>query len=212
MSPIAESEERDRPDVSTVRRSLPTRLVHAVNAVHALPHHAWRALEPLLSRHTYAAREHIAPLGSVQRTIGLLEHGHARAYVTTPDGKHYNKHLFVAPTFVGDYASLLTGEPVRVAQQALTPCVVWSIDRDALRDLEARHPSLVQLQRRFAESLYLLKERREIDLATLDATTRYAQLVEAHPDLESAIPLYEIAAYLGITPTQLSRIRRRRAR
>lgn len=191
-------------------RSLPTRLVHAVNAVHALSDDAWRALHPLVTRHTYAAREHVAPRGSVQRSVGLLEHGHVRAYVTTADGKHYNKHLFVAPTFVGDYASLLTGQPVLVPQQALTACIVWWIDRDALRDLEARHPSIAMLQRRFAEALYLAKERREIEIATLDATARYDALVRDHPALDQAIPLYEIAAYLGITPTQLSRIRRRR--
>ena len=193
-------------------RSLPPRLVHVVNAVHPQPDDAWRALHALVTRRTYAARDHVAPLGSVQRTIGLLEHGHVRAYVTTADGKHYNKHLFVAPTLVGDYASLITGEPVVVPQQALTPCVVWWIDRDALHDLETRHPSIAMLQRRFAEALYLAKERREIEIATLDATARYDALVRAHPELDQAIPLYEIAAYLGITPTQLSRIRRRRAR
>jgi CRP-like cAMP-binding protein len=184
--------------------------VRTVNAVHGLSDDAWCALDSLVTRRTYRAREHLAPLGSLQRSVGLLEHGHVRAYVTTADGKHYNKHLFVAPTFVGDYASLLTGQPVVVPQQALTPCVVWWIDRDALGDLEARHPSIAMLQRRFAEALYLAKERREIEIATLDASARYDALVHAHPELDQAIPLYEIAAYLGITPTQLSRIRRRK--
>lgn len=186
---------------------IPPRLVGMVASIHPLEPAAWAAILPLVTRRTYAPREHLSPLGSVQTTVGLLESGRVRAYYTTADGKEYNKHFFTGPDFVGDYASLLTGRPVEVPQQALTPCAVWSIDRAALIALESQHPSLVQLQRRFAEGLYLLKERRELEMATMNATERYARLVDEHPGIEVDVPLYEIAAYLGITPTQLSRVR-----
>lgn len=191
---------------------LPLRLRAMVDAVYPLPEEAWRALVPLATRHAFAPRAHLAPLGSVQRSVGLLEHGHACAYVTRADGRTYNKHLFVAPTFVGDYASLLTGEAVTVPQQAITRCVVWTIPKAALDDLEVRHGAIVQLRRRFAELLYLEKERREIELATLDATERRRRLLARHPTLEDDIPLSHVAAHLAITPTQLSRLRRRSAR
>ncbi len=185
----------------------PERLVGMVASIHPLEPAAWAALVPLVSRRTYAAREHVSALGSVQTTVGFLESGRVRAYYTTADGKEYNKHFFTGPDFVGDYASLLTGRPVEVAQQALTPCVAWLLDRAALVALEEQHPSLVQLQRRFAEGLYLVKERRELEMATMNASERYARLVVEHPGIEVDVPLYEIAAYLGITPTQLSRVR-----
>lgn len=178
-----------------------------VDAIHPLDPGAWTAIVPLLLRRTLAPREHLSPLGSVQTTVGLLESGWIRAYYTTADGKPYNKHFFSGPDFVGDYASLLTGRPVEVPQQALTTCVVWVVDRASIIALESRFPSLVQLQRRFAEGLYLLKEQRELEMATMNATQRYARLVEQHPGIEVDVPLYEIAAYLGITPTQLSRVR-----
>ncbi len=178
-----------------------------VNAIHPLEPGVWPELVPLVVRRTLAPREHFSPLGSVQTTVGLLESGRVRAYYTTADGKAYNKHFFTGPDLVGDYASLLTGRPVEVPQQALTPCVVWVVEHAAIVALEDRYPSLVQLQRRFAEGLYLLKEQRELEMATMNATQRYARLVEAHPGIEVDVPLYEIAAYLGITPTQLSRVR-----
>lgn len=188
---------------------VPRSLVALVNAIHVQPDEVWAALVPAFVRRRLEAREHYCRPGVVQTSVGLLESGRVRAYYVTANGKTYNKHFFTGPDVIGDYASLLTGRPVEVPQQALTDCVVWSLDYAHLLSLEPRFPSLVQLQRRFAEALYLAKEQRELDLATRTAGERYAALVTQHPGIEAEIPLYEIAAYLGVTPTQLSRIRRR---
>lgn len=189
--------------------ALPEVLRDLVDAIHPLTPATWAALLPLFTRRTLAPREYFSPAGEVQLTVGLLERGHLKASVLTAGGTPYTKHLFVAPAIVGDYASLLTGAPVEIPQQAITACTVWVAEHRAMLALEARHPDLVMLQRRFAEGLYLLTERRELELATLDAASRYAELVARYPALETEVPLYEVAASLGITPTQLSRLRSR---
>ncbi len=53
------------------------------------------------------------------------------------------------------------------------------------------------------------KEKREIDIVLKGANERYKELIATHPNLETRIPLQYIASYLGITPTQLSRIRKK---
>ncbi|MNG38637.1 hypothetical protein D3C84_1264130 [compost metagenome] len=58
-----------------------------------------------------------------------------------------------------------------------------------------------------AESLYVKKERREMQLLTLSAEDRYRSFLEEFGALEKKIPQYYIASYLGITPVALSRIR-----
>ena len=196
----------------TASTAVPRKLVALVDAIHPQSEEVWLAIRPALVRRRLVAREHYSAPGAVQETVGLLESGRVRAYHVTADGKQYNKHLFTGPDVIGDYASLLTGRPVEVPQQALTDCIVWSLDYAYLLSLEERFPSLVQLQRRFAEALYLAKEQRELELATRNASERYAALTTQHPGIEADVPLYEIAAYLGITPTQLSRIRARARR
>jgi hypothetical protein len=52
-----------------------------------------------------------------------------------------------------------------------------------------------------------IKERREIELVLLQADERYKIFKQEYPNLENLIPQYHIASYLGVTPTQLSRIR-----
>ena len=53
----------------------------------------------------------------------------------------------------------------------------------------------------------LYAEKREVEIVLLEANKRYAIFKKEYPQLEQLIPQYHIASYLGITPTQLSRIR-----
>ena len=186
---------------------VPDALRRHVHAFCPLQPDTWQALDRLFVRRELAGGVHFAAPAQPSVRIGLLETGCIRAYFVTPDGKEYNKHLFLAPDIVGDYAALLTGKPVKVPQQTLTPCVVWVADYTKVRSLESRHPELSVLARRYAEHSYLVKEQREIEIATMTATQRYQLLRERQPALENGVPQYHIAAYLGITPTQLSRIR-----
>jgi DNA-directed RNA polymerase specialized sigma subunit len=49
-------------------------------------------------------------------------------------------------------------------------------------------------------------------MALLDADKRYLILQNEYPGIELEIPQYHIASYLGISATQLSRIRKKMAR
>ena len=42
-----------------------------------------------------------------------------------------------------------------------------------------------------------------------DATTRYENFIKNNPNIENRIAQHHIANHLGITPTQLSRIRKK---
>ncbi|CEN48933.1 Cyclic nucleotide-binding protein (fragment) [Capnocytophaga canimorsus] len=52
------------------------------------------------------------------------------------------------------------------------------------------------------------KEQREIAIVMQDAIFRYKNLLEKYPNIDRRVPLKHIASHLGITPTQLSRIRK----
>lgn len=186
---------------------LPASLPESLNRISPLPEAFFRRLEPLATRRELGAREHFSRLGVVQTTVGFLESGVMRAYLPTPRGD-YNGHLYFAPTLVGDYTSLITGEPVFMPQQTLVASVVWEFPFGAVVALEDEFPGLARFRRVFAESLYLLKEQRELEIATLDAAQRYRRLRATVADLDQRLPQYEIAAFLGITASQLSRIRR----
>ena len=83
-------------------------------------------------------------------------------------------------------------------------------DFTRITQLYDSHPKIERLARILAEQFFVQKEKREIELVTLEAKDRYRIFQEEHPQLEQLIPQYHIASYLGVSPTQLSRIRAQR--
>jgi CRP-like cAMP-binding protein len=146
--------------------------------------------------------------GEYAKQIGFLYEGIVRAYFIDEEGKEYNKQFFVAPSIIGAYSSLLTKRPNRIAQQALTDCQVLVADYSKIELLYDQFHELERLGRKIAEHYFTAKEKKEIEMALLDATQRYLILREEFPQIETIISQRNIASYLSISQTQLSRIRK----
>ena len=69
--------------------------------------------------------------------------------------------------------------------------------------------SLKLLYKLFGKELGNNKEKNEISLIIDDATTRYENFIKIILILKIRIAQHHIANHLGITPTQLSRIRKK---
>lgn len=149
--------------------------------------------------------------GAFAKRIGFLKEGIVRAFFMNAEGKEYNKQFFVGPSIIGAYTSLLTKEKNKIAQQALTDCKLLVADYAEIETLYNRHHDLERLGRKVAEFYFLEKEKKEIEMALLDAEKRYLILRESFPLIETMISQYHIASYLGVSPTQLSRVRRKMA-
>jgi CRP-like cAMP-binding protein len=176
------------------------------------------AIQPLEPTAIAVVREVFRPLdlkkgdffaveGEYSARLGFVLEGVLRAYYQSPSGQQYNKSLFVGPGFFGALSSLISGRRNQIFIQALTPCRVLTVPYTELKALYDEYHSIERLARRVVEQIFIEKEQREIDLVTLDATARYIKLQTSHPGLEQQIPQYQVASYLGISPTQLSRIR-----
>ena len=142
------------------------------------------------------------------KKIAFLKEGVVRAYFTNLEGKEYDKQFYVGESIIGAYTSLLTRKPNLIAQQALTDCELISCNFEALTNLFDECSDLERFARKIAEYYFLEKEQKEIDIVLLDATERYALFQQKFPGLEQQIAQFHIASYLGISATQLSRIRK----
>lgn len=161
--------------------------------------------ESLLKKNEYLAVE-----GEYATKFVFITKGVMRAFFRNSSGDEYNKTFFTEGKFVGAFSSLVTKQRNLINIQCLTDCVVHMADYEQVTELYDDFPKIERLSRILAEHYFVSKETREIELAMLDASDRYAIFQKKHPDLEHRIPQYHIASYLGITPTQLSRIRAKR--
>lgn len=149
--------------------------------------------------------------GEYAREIAFLETGIVRAFYVNNEGKEYNKTFFSAPSIIGSYASLISKQKNNVAQQALTDCKIWKASFHEIEKVSEGNFEIERLRRIIAENYFLSNEKKELEMAMLDADKRYLIMQEEYPGIELRIPQYHIASYLGISPTQLSRIRKNRS-
>lgn len=152
-------------------------------------------------------KDYFAKEGEFSSKLAFLSTGVMRAFFRNKSGNEYNKTFFTPSNFVAAYSSITTKQKNLINIQCLTDCTLFVADFRQITPLYKKYPKFESLARTMAEYKFAIKEKREIELVTLEATERYEIFKKEHPNLENLINQYHIASYLGITPTQLSRIR-----
>lgn len=164
-------------------------------------------LSDLFQKKNLKKKTFLAKKGEYSKQIAFIVSGVLRAYYSNNKGEEYNKTFFTENHFVGAYSSLVTGQKNLIDIDCLTDCTLLVADFQEVTNLYEQLPKIERMARILAEQFFVRKEKREIELVTLEAKERYVIFQEEHPQLEQLIPQYHIASYLGVSPTQLSRIR-----
>ena len=186
-----------------------TALKNFFNAITPISEESWDNLLPLFSYKSLKKGDYFITDGQIAKHIAFLESGVVRAFYRNNNGVEYNKHFFIEPCLIGGYSSLITKKINQINQQALNECKIHIADYSKIQKLYETCPDLERAARILAEQFFAQKEQREIELVLLDADKRYQIFKKNYPHLEQIIPQYHIASYLGVTATQLSRIRKK---
>ncbi len=148
-----------------------------------------------------------AKRGEYSKKMAFVTSGVLRAYHCNEKGEEYNKTFFTEGSFIGAYSSLVTGKKNKIDIDCLTDCTLLVANFNTFTSFYDTYPKIERLSRILAEQFFVSKEKKEIELVTLEAKERYEIFKREHPNLDQRIPQYHIASYLGVSPTQLSRIR-----
>jgi CRP-like cAMP-binding protein len=90
----------------------------------------------------------------------------------------------------------------------LEDSTIHCISFSNLQQLFNKHPKFLALKTYYVEQSMMDMAQHSADLAMLDARERYYKFMKEKPQLINRVPQYYIAAYLGIKPQSLSRIRK----
>jgi len=178
-----------------------------LNTLLHIPEGEMRGFLSLFTEKELKKNEYLAVEGEYSRKLAFITSGIMRAFYRNNEGSEYNKTFFTDSNFVGAYSALVTGHKNLINIQCLTDCSILEANFNNVIKLYDSFPKVERLSRILAEQFFVRKEKREIELVMLEASERYEIFKQEHPYLENRIPQYHIASYLGITPTQLSRIR-----
>ena len=142
---------------------------------------------------------------------GIVTKGCLRVFFTESDGS--DRVLYFAPEgwLVPGVDPLTDTASTGLTIDALEPTEVWILEERA-HTASATQPEGDRIWRALAESALLDFQKRLLGGMRKSAAQRYAEFRKLYPDLESRIAQYHVAAYLGISPEFLSKLRRRRVR
>lgn len=178
-----------------------------------LPDAAWAALEPHVRPATLARHDTFVQPGYQPLHIGFLLRGVCRHFYLLPDGTERTTYFYFAGDALADYRACVLGQPAALTIEALEPAELLTFPYATLRLLYDEYPAWERVGRRIAEYVLAGLEARLVETLTLTPEARYRLLVAtpAKRKLLEQVPQHLLAAYLGITPVSLSRIRGRMA-
>ena len=139
--------------------------------------------------------------------FGFVFSGILRIFYLNDKGEEWNKHFLRENNFI---ASSISPEKKSITNiQALTETVILCIPYAELVKLSTKYKEIDIFIQKLTFSYLEQKQDREISLLSEKAMNNYLNFIENYPGLENKIQHYHIASYLGITPTQLSRLRKK---
>lgn len=170
---------------------------------------AWTLIKSTLQFQTLKKGDVLLREGQTAKNLHFIAKGVLRAYFMNDAGNIYNKNIFLEGSLAGSMVSLLLGKPSYFTLEALEDTVVINLNFKKYKEFISQNDDLKNFYIAYIEKNWIVeKEQREISIVMEDAMIRYLKFIESSPGIEKRVPLQHIASHLGITPTQLSRIRK----
>lgn len=157
---------------------------------------------------SYAKGDCFAEEGYIGSYVGFVKSGYFKYCVLTSKGDYAVTGFSFADEIIVDFTqSFLFDKPSKISIVAGCDSEVIQVTLRSVRDfIKKNNPGLIPYMSAVAlEEAYT----RYLRLYQKSSTERYLELVEKYPDVMELVTLRDIASYLNVTPTYLSRIRKK---
>eukprot|EP00388_Colpodella_angusta_P012418 GDKJ01031500.1.p2 GENE.GDKJ01031500.1~~GDKJ01031500.1.p2 ORF type:complete len:194 (-),score=18.33 GDKJ01031500.1:647-1228(-) len=155
----------------------------------------------------FAKNDYLIKEGTTANYYYFMEAGFARSYVIDLDGNDISTKFFSSTDIIIDWHSYFLKTKCRENVQAISPCTAWKISFENFMKL-FHIESFREVGRTRLVNNYFELKTHSVSVIADPAKERYLNLLKTKPDIVQNVPLKQIATYLGITDTSLSRIRK----
>ncbi|GAA3547277.1 Crp/Fnr family transcriptional regulator [Zobellella aerophila] len=169
----------------------------------------WHYIQSRLTAKRLVPGEILWPVGSCPDQLVLVRSGLLKAVFPKEDGREYIKEFFWQGDAFFHYYCHLSQAPSPYVLTALEPTALYLLPLACLSQAGSGFPAYERIYLELLKTQLRFKEEKEALLLTLSPGERYRDFRARFPHLLGRVAEHQIAAYLGITPISLSRIKRR---
>ncbi len=154
-------------------------------------------------------KQYLLQEGDVCKAFAFIEKGALKAYSVDDSGNEHIIQFGLEGWIISDLYSFLTGEPATYNIDAIEDAELVLISKSAHEELLQKFPKYETFTRMNITGAYLAMQKRLNSIISSPLEERYANFTALYPEIVQRVPQHMIAAYMGLTPETLSRIRRR---
>jgi CRP-like cAMP-binding protein len=178
-----------------------------IRTYHHISEEAEVAWAKLLRQKSYKKGENFINEGQKPRKVAFVVKGLFSQYYADENGDTVIKYFFPEERLAASVSAMLSDTPSIFTITAIENTTVLEYDFFEFKKLFTEHPDIASFYIKYIELHWIIeKEPLEISLRAETAKTRYDEFLRKYPKLVKRLKKHHIASFLGITPTQLSRI------
>ncbi|QKZ13574.1 Crp/Fnr family transcriptional regulator [Spirosoma sp. KUDC1026] len=169
-----------------------------------------RELIQTKARHRHIAKgAYFAEAGKISTQIGYVTDGVFRVCYYDKVGDSFTRYFVYENRFVVDVNSFRDDKPSTEYIEAITDCQLLVFSKEDFTQLAALIPGWQDIFVKITSYVLENKLKFTSNMLVQDAQKRYLNFLDHYPGLANRVPLTMLASYLGITPSSLSRIRKK---
>lgn len=188
------------------------KLMDFIRGIYAMPADKAANIVEYFNEKSFKRNDLLLKEGRVCNQYYFLCEGFMRAWTTDLSGRDVTTAFYPAVNVVCELFSFFKRVPSRENIEALTACSCLYITYEGLQDAFHTMPEFREFGRAILVNSYVSLKQRMLSGLHETGEQRYKNLISSAPEVFQYASLKNIASYLGVTDTSLSRIRKEFAR
>lgn len=155
----------------------------------------------------YRKRQYVLQEGDVCSHFNFVVKGCLRMYKIDDKGNTHILQFAAENWWLMDIGSFHGKQASELNIDALEDTMVLQINYEKLIDLYTRAPKFNLIFRVLIENSFVSLQKRLLQNISSTAEERYLSFLKSYSELNNRLPQVQVAAFIGITPEFLSRLR-----
>jgi CRP-like cAMP-binding protein len=182
------------------------RLKNLIDSVHTLPDDVWDEFAQPWKPFSAKRKELITTAGSMEKYLYFVTEGVQRVYYFDDQNREATLVFTYPPSFGGVLDAMMLQQPSRYNYETLTPSTFLRMPVEELQRLMEKYQAIeILIRKGLSQTLSGVLERMA-EIQCYSSEEKFKKLLQRSPHILQLVPHKYLANYLGIDPTNFSKL------